>query len=121
MAMEPERRPVAGSSLTPEGRWSAVNCSGLVPVTGIVKMMGWPGLTPKTFGPLIRGMGPGWGVKIIAESPDWAKDGIEEIRQRRKRGSTLIRMAIILPDKNSGKGDLFSGMPKLFTNWLMGL
>ena len=107
-----------------------MNCSGLVPVTGIVKRMGWPGRTPKTFGPLIRGMGPGWGVKImdeslgravVAGSPDWAKVRLEEVRQRRKRASTLIRIAIILPDKNRVKGVLFSGMPKLFSNWLMGL
>ena len=107
-----------------------MNCNGLVPVAGIVKRMGWPGLTPKIFGPLIRGMGPGWGVSIIAESldrvvaagsPDWAKDRLEEVRQIRKRVSTLIRIAIILPDKNSVKQALFSGMPKLFSNWPMRL
>jgi hypothetical protein len=65
------------------------------------------------------GAGPGWGVKIIDESPDWAKDRLEEIRQRRKRVSTLIRIAIILPDKSSVKEGLFFGMPKLFSNWLM--
>src|SRR6516225_7460151 len=71
-ATEPERRPVAGSNFTPPGSLSAENFKGLVPVTGMVNRIGCPGLTPKTFGPLMRGAGPGLGVRMVVSV--WACD-----------------------------------------------
>jgi hypothetical protein len=41
---------------------------GFFPVTGIVNKNGEPGLTPNIFVPLIRGSGPGFGVRIISGS-----------------------------------------------------
>jgi hypothetical protein len=40
----------------------------LFPVAGIVNKNGDPGLTPNIFVPLIRGSGPGFGVRIISGS-----------------------------------------------------
>ena len=54
--------PVAASSVRPFGRFVAPYVIGCVPVTGILYSTSWPGVTPVSDGPLMRGAGPGFGV-----------------------------------------------------------
>src|SRR6185312_3983786 len=65
---DPEILPDSRSILTPAGRWSAENLTGRSPVAGMVNSIGWFGRTPKTFGPLMRGAGPFFGVRMYFES-----------------------------------------------------
>jgi hypothetical protein len=60
--------PVSGSQVNPSGRFITSYLIGFVPVTGIVKRNGEPGLTPKTLAPLIRGAGADGGVRITFSS-----------------------------------------------------
>src|ERR1043166_4225906 len=62
----PVIRPVSGSSCNPAGNPFASKASGRSPVAAIVKRNGDPGRTPKTFALLIRGAGPGFGVRTTA-------------------------------------------------------
>jgi hypothetical protein len=63
MERDPVIRPVWGSSISPLGNPSAAKVIGRAPVAGIEKRRGDPGLTPKTEGPLIRGVTGAGGVK----------------------------------------------------------
>ncbi len=64
--MVPVIRPVAASTFHPSGRLSTANVIGSSPVAGIVNRKGQPGRTPKTFGPLMRGVAGGLGVRMTA-------------------------------------------------------
>src|SRR5262249_19678568 len=64
----PVIRPEVGSSFSPVGRFSAVKPIGRSPVAAIVNKKGFPGRTPKTFAPLMRGFGDGFGVRTTASS-----------------------------------------------------
>src|SRR5262249_23462416 len=65
--MEPEMKPVAGPTFSPPGRLSTAKVMGRFPLAGMLYMKGLPGRTPKTLGPLIRGVGGALGVRIILE------------------------------------------------------
>ena len=60
--------PVCRSTFNPSGRSSTANSMGRRPVAGIVNKKGWPGRTPKTRAPLIRGAAGAFGVRITASS-----------------------------------------------------
>src|SRR4051794_19848425 len=60
--------PVAASSFKPAGNPLAEKVIGRSPVAATVKMNGLPGRTPNTFALLMRGLGEGFGVRIIAGS-----------------------------------------------------
>lgn len=66
LPIEPEINPVLASTLTPLGRPDAEKLIGLSPEAGMVNTIGCLGLTPKTFGPLMRGKEPCFGVRIAA-------------------------------------------------------
>jgi hypothetical protein len=66
--MTPEILPVPASHTRPSGRLSASYFIGLSPVAATVNKNGDPGLTPNILVPLIRGSGPGLGVRMILGS-----------------------------------------------------
>src|SRR5262245_57961968 len=59
--------PVRASTASPAGRSGALNVMGRLPVAGMVKRKGWPGRTPNTRAPLMRGVAGGGGVRMWAE------------------------------------------------------
>src|SRR5208282_3990252 len=66
--MRPVICPVLASSFKPSGNPSALNAMGRSPVAAMVKRNGWPGRTPNTLAPLMRGVGGGLGVRMMAGS-----------------------------------------------------
>jgi hypothetical protein len=57
-------RPVVESSFKPTGNPLAENLIGRFPVAEMLNKNGEPGLTPKTFGPVMRGTSGAGGVRI---------------------------------------------------------
>jgi hypothetical protein len=55
--------PVAESRFIEAGSFEAENRMGRCPVHGMRYRNGFPGRAPYTFGPLIFGAGPGFGVR----------------------------------------------------------
>ncbi len=93
----PLRKPVLGSSFTPSGKPSAENCIGRSPVAATVNSTGWPGRTPKTLGPLMRGVAAGLGVRISSSA-----EAIESRTKQRSREEDRQRFSYVL-EANSGK------------------